>query len=170
MPLYLTYREPVAHGGRLSNSVQGTVGYKDMVEFSFNDVTVQVIGGGSWLSIELLIPEGKSASFLTDKLEIYEDQNIARILNFQMTDWDPSTMQQFYFSPTSAMIGKNTSIAILGGSRPKVYVSSINFDGGDRIHYSVKPPSIRINDQVFELPVIEFTRKREVWCRTDKLK
>jgi hypothetical protein len=159
MPIFVTYWEPAAQTGRLSNSVRGAVGYKDRIEFSFNDVTVQFIGGGSWLSIDLLISEGKSAAFLSDKLELCENDSSVRLLEFSMTDWDLTTLRQIHISPTAVMVGKNTNVAILGGSKAKVYSGSVEFGGEDRVRYYIKPPSLKINGQVFDIPRIEFIRK-----------
>jgi hypothetical protein len=159
MPISLTYWEPSAQTGRLSNSVRGTLGYKDRIEFSFDGVTVQFIAGGSWVSIALLIPEGKSASFLSDKLELREKHSSARLIEFSMTDWDATTMEQVRISPTAVMLGKNMSVAILGGPMPKAYTGSAKFDGEDRVRYFIKPPPLKIGGQVFELPTIEFIKK-----------
>lgn len=159
MPVSLTYWEAAACGGKLLNSVPGTVGYKDMIELSCDYVKVQLIGGGSWLSVDLLIPEGKTASFVTDEVELYEDQSSPRMIKFKMTDWNPKTLKPFDISPMDVMHGQNTNIAILGGSQPKTYGGSIQFGAGERIHYSVKLPPLKVDDQVHNIPVVEFTRK-----------
>ena len=162
MPVSLTYWEAAAHGGKLLNSVPGTVGYKDMIELSFDYVEVQLIGGRSWLSVDLLIPEGKTASFVTDEVALYEEQPLPRMIKFKMTDWDPKTLKPFDISPTDVMHGKNTNVAFLGGPEPKTYGGSIQFGEGERTHYSVKLPLLKVDDQIHNIPVVEFTRKEGV--------
>jgi hypothetical protein len=159
IPISLSYWEPAAPGGRLLNSIPGTIGYKDMLELSFNDVKVQLLGVEYGLSVDLLIPEGRSASFVADELELYEGQFAPKMIKFTMTVWDKRTLKSFQISPMSVMYGKNTNIALLGGPQPKSYPSSIEFGGGDRARYSVKLPPLKIGDQVFNIPVVEFTRK-----------
>ncbi len=159
VPFSLTYWEPTAQGGRLLNSVPGTVGYRDVIEFSFTDIAVRVIGGGAWLAVNLRVPEGRSASFVTDELELYEYQSPPRILKFTMTVWDPKTLEPFQISPTSVMHGKNTNVALLGRSQPKSYPASIEFGGGEWNRYTVKLPPLKVGDQVFEIPTVTFNKR-----------
>ena len=159
IPISLTYWEPAVPGGKPLNSAPGTVGYKDMLELSINDVGIQFVGGGSWIVVKVLIPEGRSVSFVSDELELREDKAYSKMLKFKMSDWDPKTLKKFHISPRDVMHGKNTSVLLLGGLRPMVYAGSIKFGGGDRLHYAVTLPSLKVGDQVFNIPVVEFTRK-----------
>lgn len=160
IPIITTYWEPSAHDGKLLNSAKGTVGYKDMIEFSFNGVNIQLTSGGSWLVLNLLVPEGKSVAFLSDVIEINENKS-SRMIRFKMSDWDKKTLKEFEISPLQVMYGENTSVATFGGNLPKTYagVGHFKFTDTPIINYSVKLPLLKVGDQIFDIPMVSFTRK-----------
>jgi len=159
IPVCTIYWEPAAQEGKIRNSVPGAVGFKDMIELSFNDVKIQLMGAKPGLVIDLLIPEGKSASFVADELELYEDQVSPRMIKFKMFNWDPKTLKPYDISPKDVMHGKNINIALFGGPQPMIYISNVYFGGKEMRHYFVKLPPLKVGEQVYKIPIVEFTRK-----------
>jgi hypothetical protein len=146
IPYSLTYWEPYASGGKSLNS-SAAIGYKDMLEFSFNDVKVHFMGDETCLSVDIFIPKEKSASFITEEMELHDNNSSPKIIKFRMTYWDKKTLTQVYISPLRNMHGKNT------------YYGKVWFGGVAQSNYVIKAPLLKVDDQIFEIPIIEFTKK-----------
>jgi len=157
--MFSTYWEPAAPGGKLIHEDPSMIGYKSKLVITCSDVMIELHGDGTYVSFELLVPEGRAASFVSEELELYEDQAPPRMFKFTMTVWDPKTAKPFEISPMSVMHGENTNVAWFGGPKPRSYPASVRFGGANRAHYSVKLPPLKVGDRVFDIPVVEFTQK-----------
>jgi|GEM_PF-5148865 len=161
VPFSTIYWEPSALGGRLLNRMEGTIGFNDMIEFSFKDVKVRFSSGGSWLVIELLIPEKEIASFMTDEVELHENCSSSRKFKFTLIDWDKKTLKQFYVKPTDVMHGESRNY-LIGESRPKTYGGFLKLGDLPMTNYAIQPPLLKVGDQIYKMPLIKFTRKEGI--------
>jgi len=69
------------------------------------------------------------------------------MIKFDVTSMDEKTFEWLHYSPTGTLTRAH-------------YVASIKFGGAERDQFRIKLPSIKINDQIHEIPEIEFKRKK----------
>ena len=147
---YYTYWSPVAQGGRLFYGDNCSTAPSNAVEFTFGGVKISFSGDGTMVGMALNIPEGQSVSFLSDNAVFYLP--VPTKMTFDVTDvtypsTNPKDPEWLQFSPTSTLTRGH-------------YGSRIHFGDKEREQYRIKMPAIKINNQVYEIPEIEFTRKK----------
>lgn len=74
MPAPYIYHEPSAPGGELIHSFCHLFAPKDTIEFQIEGIKTQIKGQNNWLSINIYVPEGKTAQFVSDEIGIFEDK------------------------------------------------------------------------------------------------
>ncbi len=149
IPAKYTYWAPTGQGGRLSNSAaNSSIAASDQIEFSFDGTKIRVLGSGTGVGVSLRIPIGRSVSFLSDHAELRENElsAIMKKINFDMTSLDPVTMKRIHFNPTNVLSGD-------------LFVTDIEFGGQERIQYTIILPPIKIDNQIYEIPEVKFTKK-----------
>ena len=149
VPAYYTYWSPSARGGKLISSTSPTsIAPYNTIEFSFNGVRIQITGGGDWTGFALLNSEGRSVSFISNEAE-FPDEELSdrKILKFDVSALDTVSLERKHFSPTDVLTGD-------------LYVADIILGGEERAQWRFRLPAIKIDDQLYEIPEIVFTRKK----------
>jgi hypothetical protein len=144
-PVYYTYWAPAAQGGSLFHDPVSAIGPSDTVEFSFNGIRINFSGNGTGVGMALFIPNGRVVTFLSDTAEFHLP-SLTKI-KFDVSSTDATTFERLPFSPTGTLTRK-------------LYVASIQFGEPERVRYRIKLPAIKIDDQTYEIPEIEFTKKK----------
>jgi hypothetical protein len=148
IPAVYTYWAPSAEGGKLSSGDSGTIAANDHIEFSFHDVRIQVTGNGTGIGFQLRVSPERPVSFVSDEVQVYERQVQAiQKVHFQVYSIDSPTPTRLYVRPTDTLTGR-------------FFVADIEFGGAERVEYRVRLPAIKIGEQVYEIPEIDFTKKK----------
>jgi hypothetical protein len=149
-PAYYTYWAPTADGGKLSNSAT-QIGPSDRIEFVFDGVQVKLLGGGTWVQVEVIIPRGCKMSFLSGVATLYDNSSSTmREIKFDMTSFDATKMQWLHFSATDTLLGGTS------------FVTEIQLGGLERGQFRIKLPVIKVNGQLYQIPEVQFTKSKGV--------
>lgn len=149
-PVYYTYWAPTADGGKLSNSAT-QIGPSDRIEFVFNGVQVRLLGGGTWVQVEVIIPQSRTVSFLSDVAALYENGAASmREIKFDITSFDATKMQWLHFGATDTLLGGTS------------FVTEIQFGGPERGQFRIRLPAIKVNGQLYQIPEVQFRKSKGV--------
>jgi hypothetical protein len=163
VPAAFEYWAPSADGGRLFSRVHqsGGIAPSDEIEFTFDEVKIRFHGYNTGLSITLLIPRGRSASFVSTEAKLYDGNSLSTAMEITRikAGWDPKTKEDIYLRPTTTMAGESFS-RVIGEPSPKPFHAFIELSGVERTQYRVKPPPIKVGTNEFEFPFIEFVKKK----------
>lgn len=164
MPAPYVYYEPSATGGKLVHSGFNLYEPKNAIEFRFQNIEITVRGQNNWLSINIRIPEGLSAQFVSDEIAVFEDKpenaKVFRITRSSYYDGQPAGYVNI--GPTAPLVGRTKPLVKYGLSADRLFEMSAKLDENERDHFYVKLPAIRIGGQLKEFPVIEFVKKTGV--------
>lgn len=144
-PASYTYWSPSAQGGRLYYSAVGSIAPSNAIEYTYDGVRISLSGNGTGVGMTVDIPKGKAVSFTSDVAVIClpEPQKVV----FDVATVDEKSLAWQHFSPTSTM--SNTH-----------YLADIRFGETESLLYRIKVPPIRIDDKRYDIPEIQFTKKK----------
>lgn len=141
------YWAPIAEGGKLAIADRGGLGPKDKIQFTLDTVRVFLSGDGNAVRGGLIIPKDRVASFVSDQAELLDAiSQITTKITIEAEVLDSTYTQWVVRDPIEGVSGRQLSFSVLFGT-------------GEKSHYSVKLPAIRVNGTVHDLPVVEFTKK-----------
>ena len=147
-PAVYEYWEPSAAGGQLIKGAgPGTIASYDTIEFSYDEVRIQVSSGGDGAGFSLLVPQGREISFVSDEIMLREKGGGLKIIKFVVTSLNTNSLTRIFFSPTDPLVAKR-------------YDAGISFGRPETLHFELKLPPVRVNGQLYEIPEIKFTRKK----------
>jgi hypothetical protein len=154
IPAIYTYWQPHGEWGKLINPSEVNIISNDTLEVRLSDIKVWVNGNGKSVTIRLLIPQGKSAEFVSDEVTLFvgRSTNILRFDSISSSDKD-------VLRPSDTMVGSKLYGRLIGEDQPKSFWVSIDLGGEEKSQYGIKPPAIKIGNQVSEMPRIEFNKK-----------
>ena len=161
VPAPYSYYEPATYGGELSSAVPGAFAApKDKIEFSYSGVKIQLQGGRNGVYLVVSIPEGMSASFVSEELEWFEGSSGNRMkARFNLAYFDSQTGKVMSSRPTDVMARSDKDGAFLVGPKSGIYENYVKFDETEKGRYTVKLPAIRIDGKTYEIQPVEFSRK-----------
>lgn len=145
IPAYYTYWVPTSQGGRLFYSAAGSIAPSNTIEFTFSGVKINFSGNGTGVGMALIIPKGRVVSFTSDIAELNLPEQTK--IRFDVASTDATTLTRLHFNPT-------------GPLTRDFYVAEIEFGKPEKERYRIKLPAIKIDDQLYDIPEVEFTRKK----------
>jgi hypothetical protein len=157
-PVAYTYWRPAADQGNVINPHEGHIMTADTLEVQANAARVRFWSNGKLADIIVRIPEGSSAVFLSNEVVLKKD-NSARVFKFESIQ-NGSTQKELL--PTDVMVGGKLYTRLFGGDVPLSYYVRIEFGYEETTSYIIKPPAIKVDDQIFEMPQIEFHKSTGV--------
>ncbi|OPY80940.1 MAG: hypothetical protein A4E64_00103 [Syntrophorhabdus sp. PtaU1.Bin058] len=164
MPAPYIYHEPRAEGGELVHSVCHHLAPRDTIEFQVEGISTQVRGQNNWLSINIYIPEGKSARFVSDEIMLFEDkpENARAFRISRSSYYDGQPTGYVTIKPTDLLIGHTKPLVKYGFAGDRLFEMSVKLDKRERDHFYVRLPALQIGEHLHEFPTIEFTKKTGV--------
>lgn len=158
------YHEPSAAGGVLVHSVCSRFAPRDTIQFPIGGIKVQLGGQNLGLTINIYVPEGKTAQFLSDEIGLYEDkpENTKTFTITRSVYYDGQPAGYVTVKPTDILIGRTKPLVKYGFAADRLFEMSVQFDKKERDHFYVRLPALRVGGQLYEFPVIEFNKKTGV--------
>lgn len=145
---YSSYWAPSTQGGRLHYGDDNcSWAPSNAVEFKLKDVIVDILGGGTSVGFSLRIPEGQSVSFVSDHILFYLPEQTSVKFDVLTYSPDPKKLEWEHYNPTSPLTRT-------------YYANRIRFSDLDKSQYRIKMPSLKINNEVLDIPEIEFTKNK----------
>jgi len=144
---YSSYWAPTTQGGRLHYGDNCSWAPSNAVEFKLKDVIVDILGGGTSVGFSLRIPEGQSVSFVSDFILFYLPEPTSVKFDVLTYSPDPKNLEWEHYKPSSPLTRT-------------FYTNRIRFSDSDNSQYRIKIPSIKINNEVLDIPEIEFTKNK----------
>ncbi|MDQ5984310.1 MAG: hypothetical protein CSYNP_00003 [Syntrophus sp. SKADARSKE-3] len=149
-----SYWLPMAENGKLVNSHGvGSIAPADTIEFFFDNIRLRVssvvTGDGIQVGLSLLVPKGRSASFLSDETVLRGDQSLKTTSKLDVTCWDSETLRRVHIRPTDNLTDN-------------LFAGIVMFGNLQREQYWITLPAITIDGNIHNIPEIEFIKKKGV--------
>ncbi len=159
LPLVYDYYKPIANSGKSSSNF-GLFAPNDVIEFLFKDVKITIYGGNTGIRLVLHVPKGRFVRFVSDDLEWYISSSKNRTkTKFHLSFYNMQLGKSIQIKPTDIMI-KKVRRSSLNRSESGGYHASLNLFDTHRDQYFIKLPAIEIDNQIFQIPTIEFIKKK----------
>jgi hypothetical protein len=163
VPYVGTYWQPHGEWGKLINPSEVNMVSKDTLEVRLDNVrmwfSMWFNETGTFLTIQVRVPEGSLVAVVSNEVELFEGKS-TRITKFESIEGSFVTVsQRERLLPNDTMVGKKYYSRIVGEDESKSYYVTIDLGKEEKSQYTIKPPAIKIGNQVFEMPRIEFNKK-----------
>jgi hypothetical protein len=161
VPAPYIFHEPSARDGVLVHSLCHHLAPKDTIEFRVEGIKIQVRGQNNRLLINIYVPEGKSAQFMSDEITLHEgkSENAGAFKIARSSYYDGQPTGYVSIKPTDLLIGRTKALVKYGFAGDRLFEMSVPLDEKNRDHFYVGLPALHIGEQIYEFPVIEFTKK-----------
>ncbi len=173
VPWAVTYWQPSGEWGERINPSEVNIAPGDTLEVRANRVSLWFsmwsTETGTFFTIKVRIPEGSSAAFVSNEV-LFSEGASSTAVKFESIDGGFLTVsEKERLLPTDIMVGKTYYTRLIGEDEPKSYNVTIDLGRDAESQYTVKPPAIKTDNQVFEMPRIEFNKKTGfgIWAIND---
>ena len=163
LPAPVEFYKPAASSGELINLHCGTaIAPKDTIEFKYDDLQIQITCHSLYLQIFVHIPEGKDAKFISPNIKFLSDNRLTSktIIISEIKHFDFVSMQYKDFLINDTMLGSERQGMF--GKIPVRYEIYADFNEEAPDQFFMQFPSILINGKLYEIPEIEFIKKKGV--------
>ncbi|MCP4552861.1 MAG: hypothetical protein GY834_12660 [Bacteroidetes bacterium] len=158
-PVIYDYHKPIANSGKISSDF-GIFAPNDLIKFSFNKVKITVAGSYTGIYLTMTVPKGKFVRFVSDELEwhVRSSKNGTKT-KFHLLLYNMRSGKYIKIKPTEIMVQKVSEI-FLNCPGSCGYQVPVKLFDTHKDHYFIKLPAIEIDNQVFQIPTIEFIKKK----------
>ena len=170
-PMAVEYYAPSASNGVLvgPSGCGRLLGPRTGIEFNNYGLVVLVVARNGNIHITITVPDGKSAAFLSDELELSSNITSKYIklklsalnYNHYRNIGTKPEYEQIAIKPTEAMIGKTYKLSSFL-KQPRIHGVSVSVQGPLPEQFYVKLPSIMFGTTEIKYPVIDFTKTKGV--------
>lgn len=160
-PVVYDYYKPIANSGKLSSYFGPFVfAPDDVIKFTFEKSRITLKGGSKGFYLIVFFPKEKHFRFVSDEIEWRLSYSAdKKKTKFHLSFYDIDSGKKMIVNPTD--------MVILNSRKPVVYnPGSGRYEGGVKLfdipqdHYFIKLPAIEIDNQIFQIPTIEFIKKK----------
>jgi hypothetical protein len=170
-PMTVEYYKASAPNGKLvgPSSPQRLIGPRTGIEFEDDGLTMLVQAGGDSIVLIISVPDGESATFLSDELELRTNINSEPIKlklskltynHYRNIDTKPK-YEKINIKPTDTMIGKVYKLS-WALKQPRLHSTSAAMQGSLPEQFYVKLPSIMFGVKEIKYPEIKFEKTKGV--------
>ena len=170
-PMNVKYYKPSAVNGKLvgPSSCGTLIGPRTGIEFKNDGLIMQVLARGGSITIIITVPDGESAAFVSDELEIRIDINSEPIKlklseltynHYRNIDIKPE-YEKINIKPTDIMIGKVYKLSWVL-KQPRHHSTSAFMQGSLPEQFYMNLPSIMFGVTEIKYPVIKFMKTKGV--------
>jgi len=169
--MIVEYYEPSASSGELvgPSSCSRLSGPRTGIEFKNEGLIMLVTASNGNIYITITVPDGKSAAFMSDELELSTDINSEptklklselNYNHYRNVDTKPE-YERITIKPTDTMTGKTYKLSwVLKQSRS--YGTNVSVQGSLPEQFHIKLPSIMFGVTEINYPMIKFIRTKGV--------